>query len=113
VLAAAHRLKSGRQIRTVSRTGTRVSSGCLTLHIVADADSLVPPRAAFVVSKAVGSSVVRHKVQRRLRHVMGAYLKDFHSGTSIVVRARPDSASASSSVLRTDLASALHKAGVL
>ena len=72
------------------------------------------PRAGFVVSKAVGGSVVRHAVVRRLRHVVQPRLASLPVGAHLVVRALPASATASSAELATDLdgalASALRKA---
>ena len=66
------------------------------------------------MSKAVGGSVVRHAVTRRLRHLTGPRLADLPAGASVVVRALPASAMASSAELAVDLdgalASALRKA---
>ncbi|MFC6239710.1 ribonuclease P protein component, partial [Longivirga aurantiaca] len=74
------------------------------------------PRAGFVVSKAVGGSVVRHAVARKLRHLMAPRLGDLPVGSSVVVRALPDSARATSVELAVDLdgalASALRKASL-
>ena len=60
-------------------------------------------RAGFVVGKAVGNSVVRHRVTRRLRAVVGAQLHRLPPTADLVVRARPEAADASSDVLRRDL----------
>lgn len=68
------------------------------------------PRAGFVVSKAVGNSVVRHAVVRRLRHVVGPRLDVLPEGARLVVRALPDAAAASSSALGADLDLALERA---
>ncbi len=73
-------------------------------------DACPPARAGFVVSKAVGGSVVRHRVVRRLRHVVGARLVDLPVGSVLVVRALPAAASASSERLAADLGSALGQA---
>jgi len=66
-----------------------------------------PPRAGFVVSKAVGNAVVRHRVARRLRHLVADRISGLAPGTSLVVRALPPSADASSAELARDLDSAL------
>jgi ribonuclease P protein component len=60
-----------------------------------------------VVSRAVGGSVVRHRVARRLRHLVRARLADLPPGARLVVRALPPAADASSSVLGDDLDSGL------
>lgn len=67
----------------------------------------VPPRAGFVVSKAVGNAVVRHRVSRRLRHLVADRLDGLPAGAALVVRALPPAADASSAELGRDLDSAL------
>jgi ribonuclease P protein component len=66
-----------------------------------------PARVGFVVGKAVGGSVVRHRVQRRLRHLMRTRLGSLPAGALVVVRALPAAACASSAVLARDLDAAL------
>lgn len=65
------------------------------------------PRVGFVVSKAVGGSVVRHRVARRLRHVMRDRLGQLPPGTRLVVRALPKAAAADSAQLGADVDRAL------
>ena len=67
------------------------------------------PRAGFVVGKAVGNSVVRHRVTRRLRAVVLGELTRLPASADLVVRARPDAAEASSAQLREDLRSGLDR----
>lgn len=62
----------------------------------------------FVVSKAVGGSVVRHRVVRRLRHLLRDRLGQLPPGTQLVVRALPGCATADSARLAADVDSALH-----
>jgi ribonuclease P protein component len=62
------------------------------------------------VSKAVGGSVVRHAVTRRLRHVVRDRLEGLPAGTLLVVRALPTAATATSTELAADLDSALSSA---
>ena len=66
-------------------------------------------RAGFVVGKAVGNSVVRHRVTRRLRAVVGAELHRLPASADLVVRARPEAAEATSAVLQRDLATGLDR----
>lgn len=68
------------------------------------------PRAGFVVSKAVGGSVVRHRVSRRLRHLVAARLGSLPRGSLLVVRALPPAAAATSAELGADLDSGLRSA---
>jgi ribonuclease P protein component len=67
------------------------------------------PRAGFVVGRAVGNSVVRHRVTRRLRAVVRDELHRLPGTADLVVRARPDAAEATSERLRRDLASGLDR----
>ena len=72
----------------------------------------VPPsgaRAGFVVGKAVGNSVVRHRVTRRLRAVVASELSRLPSSADLVVRARPEAADAESAVLHRDLVAGLDR----
>ena len=68
----------------------------------ADADP-GPPRVGFVVSKAVGNSVARNRVKRRLRHQARERLSSLPGSAVLVVRALPAAAEASSSDLAADL----------
>jgi ribonuclease P protein component len=67
------------------------------------------PRVGFVVSKAVGNSVVRHRVARRLRHVVRDRLGTVRLGCTLVVRALPPAAEAASAELGSDIDSALRR----
>jgi ribonuclease P protein component len=72
----------------------------------------VPPsgaRAGFVVGRSVGNSVVRHRVTRQLRAVVRAELDRLPATADLVVRARPEAATAGSAVLRRDLTSGLDR----
>ena len=61
------------------------------------------PRVGFVVSRAVGNSVIRHRVQRRLRHLCRARLVDLPAGSALVVRALAPAAEATYQELGADL----------
>jgi ribonuclease P protein component len=67
------------------------------------------PRVGFVVGKAVGNSVVRHQVTRRLRAVVLDELPRLPACADLVVRARPEAAAATSQQLRADLRSGLDR----
>ena len=62
------------------------------------------------MSKAVGGSVVRHAVTRRLRHLVAPRLHRLPAGSTLVVRALPPAAAASSEQLGSDLDAALDRA---
>lgn len=110
------RLRRSEDFRSVMRRGAKAGRKRLVVHAVADPFpvSLDPeahpvPRAGFVVSKAVGNSVVRHRVVRRLRHLISDRLGTLPPGCSLVVRALPPAASATSAELGADLDSALRR----
>ena len=66
-------------------------------------------RAGFVVGKAVGNSVVRHRVTRRLRALVREELHRLPDGADLVVRARPEAGVATFPQLRRDLATGLDR----
>ena len=74
-----------------------------------DAGGVSGPRVGFVVGKAVGNSVVRHRVTRRLRAVVLDQLDRLPPTADLVVRARPEAATASSADLRRDLTAGLDR----
>ncbi|SDP75921.1 ribonuclease P protein component [Actinopolyspora xinjiangensis] len=66
-------------------------------------------RVGFVVSKAVGNAVVRHRVARQLRHLMRDRLPALPPGTMVVIRALPPAAAATSAELGRDIDKAARK----
>lgn len=82
------------------------------MHLLAPADPSAAgraPRAGLVVSKAVGGSVVRSRVARRLRHQLRPLLPALPAGTRLVVRAAPAAATAPSAALERDLRAAVDR----
>ena len=67
------------------------------------------PRAGFVVGKAVGNSVCRHRVTRQLRSLVRDRLDRLPGTADLVVRARPEAAGAASTVLGRDLDAGLDR----
>jgi ribonuclease P protein component len=111
VLAAAQRLRRSADFAAAIRGGRRAGRGTLVVHLLVDEPAFASTaRAGFVVSKAVGNSVVRNRVQRRLRHLIRPLLSELPAGTTVVVRALPPAAEATSAVLATDLEGALASA---
>ena len=106
MLPAAHRLRTSREFSQVVRGGRRAGRPLLTVHLDSAGSGTT---AGLVVSKAVGGSVVRHRVARRLRHLLADRLPGLPEGTRLVVRAAPASASASSAALAADLDRALER----
>lgn len=108
MLPRAARLHRSADFTEVVRRGRRASRPTLTVHLLTGDDGA--PRAGLVVSKAVGGSVIRSAVSRRLRHLLRARLEALPAGSRLVVRAAPAAATASSTVLGGDLDAALVRA---
>ncbi|MBW4719475.1 ribonuclease P protein component [Saccharothrix obliqua] len=115
MLPAANRLTRSQDFGLVVRRGRRAGRPRLVVHALVPAtDPLAQPtlecsKVGFVVSKAVGNSVVRHRVSRRLRHVVRDRLDALPPGTSLVVRALAPAAAASSAELGEDFDAALRR----
>ena len=67
------------------------------------------PRAGFVVGKAVGGSVARHRVSRRLRALVRDQLHRLPATADLVVRARPEAATATFADLSRDVHAGLDR----
>ncbi|MBE1580829.1 ribonuclease P protein component [Amycolatopsis roodepoortensis] len=96
------------------RRGAKAGRRRLVVHALTTdpPDAAEAARAGFVVSKAVGNSVVRHRVTRRLRHLVSARLGTLPPGSSLVIRALPPAADASSAELGSDLDASLRRLGL-
>lgn len=86
------------------RGGRRGRSGHVVIHLERGRRDT---RIGFIVSKAVGTAVVRNRVKRRLRHICREVCLE--EGSHLVVRALPATARASSRKLRCDVQGALAK----
>jgi ribonuclease P protein component len=68
-----------------------------------------PPRFGFIVSRQVGTAVVRNTVRRRLKAVCAQSLDSVRSGNDIVIRALPSAATASFGDLRDEVVRCLSR----
>lgn len=121
MLPAAARLTRSQDFGLVVRRGRRAGRPRLVVHALVPSSgqqtstessarpTLDMSKVGFVVSKAVGNSVVRHRVSRKLRHVVRDRLALLPAGASLVVRALPASAEASSAELAADFDAALRR----
>lgn len=123
MLPRAHRMRSSEHFAETISKGRRMGASSLVIYAVSndavsndavpnDAVSIKPTAATavgFVVSKAVGNSVVRHRVLRQLRAVVAARLPVVSGYRSMVVRALPGAAGRSTAQLGADLDRALIK----
>ena len=108
MLSAENRLRRRTEFSDVVRRGRRVSRPLLTVHLLASGQT-APARAGLVVGKAVGGSVVRSRVARRLRHQLRDVVAALPAGTRLVVRACPPAADADSAALGRELKQALDR----
>jgi len=106
VLPQESRMRSSEEFKRTVRSGRRTGSATLSAHLLLAA-GVVPedagPKVGFVVSRAVGSAVVRNRVKRRLRELMRRRLACLPQGCLLVVRAHPAAAGASQADLAADL----------
>ncbi len=111
MLASGNRLRRSTDFQLATRRGMRASRSCLVVHLTLPLpESVLLTRVGLSVGKGVGGSVVRHRVARRLRSQMRDLLGTLPIGSTVVVRALPPAATASSRLLGQELASALASA---
>ena len=108
MLPAAHRLTGAPSFRTALREGRRAGSRTVVVHRASDPGTH-DPRVGLVVSRAVGNAVVRHRVQRRLRHLAREHLAALPDSALLVIRANPAAAAATSGELGADLTRCLQR----
>ena len=100
-----HLLPERPEHAAISETSRAATGGTPTSTVPVPAGA----RAGFVVGRAVGNSVVRHRVTRRLRAVVRDELHRLPPSADLVVRARPEAADASFALLHRDLSAGLDR----
>ena len=121
MLPQQSRMRRAEDFRRVLRTGRRAGGSVLAGHLLlpvgpagpdgpdgfggtpGEVLSGDPAKVGFVVSRAVGSAVVRNRVKRRLRELMRGRLASLPRGCLLVLRAHPAAASARQADLAADL----------
>jgi ribonuclease P protein component len=112
LLTAVHRMRNREDFSTTVRHGAKAGRTRLVVHLLPDTSRHSGPSAVgFVVSRSVGSAVVRNRVKRQLRHLMRGYVDRLPDGCRVVVRALPASAGSPAASLDADLEAALRRAG--
>lgn len=115
MLPAEARLRHREDFALAVRRGRRARRSSLVVHYLGApgggvAPAMLPPaRVGFVVGRPIGGSVERHRVTRRLRHLMRDRLARLPRGSRLVVRALPPSAGHSSTELARDLDAVLDR----
>ncbi len=114
MLPASVRMTDATDFHDAVRRGRRCGGPLLVVHLLAppegDRGDVRPvssnvggAKVGFIVSRQVGGSVVRHRVQRRLRHAARNVVPHLPPGSRLVVRALPPAAAASFRQLHEDL----------
>ena len=106
MLARPNRITRGSDYKAVVRRGRRCA-GAHTVTYVVSSDEGTTSRFGFIVSRQVGSAVVRNTVRRRLKAVCAEALPSVREGSDIVIRALPSAATIPFSELRDEVARCL------
>jgi ribonuclease P protein component len=112
VLSARNRMRRSTEFDVTVKRGMRAAQPDLIVHVRRGSagDGTTGPRVGLIVGKAVGSAVDRHRVARRLRHVVRTMLVDLHHGDQVVLRALPGSRNVSSARLEQQVRTGLRRA---
>lgn len=108
MLARPNRLTRGVDYRQVVRRGARCGGSRLITSVL-PASEVRGARFGFIISKQVGTAVVRNTVRRRLKAICAEFLDTVPEGTDIVIRALPASAGADFTELRADVVRCLNR----
>jgi ribonuclease P protein component len=106
VLARPNRLTRGAEYKAVVRRGRRCAAVHTVTYVTSSGEPSTP-RFGFIVSRQVGSAVVRNTVRRRLKAVCAESLATIGPGNDIVIRALPTAATASFGDLRDEVSRCL------
>ncbi len=90
MLPALNRLRSSKDFARVTKTGYRASTASLVIYLKDDLATQSEPQIGFIVSKAVGGSVARHRIARQLRHAIKNHLTIIPPHSQVVVRVIKD-----------------------
>ena len=109
-LPRASRLRRPAEFQRVRNAGRRASDRYLAIT-AARLDGETQPRFGLAVGKGVGGAVVRNRVKRRLRELLGTL--DMAIDWNVVVSARPAAADATFQDLSESLRRLAAKLGVI
>lgn len=111
MLPARNRMTRSIDFDATVKRGIRLAQPDVVVHLRrgVDCDEISAPRVGLVVGKPVGSAVERHRVSRRLRHVVRTLLSELGQSDQLVIRALPSSRTASSARLEQELRRCLRR----
>jgi ribonuclease P protein component len=85
-----------------------VATACLTVYVRDNEESV--PRIGLAVSGRLGNAVVRNRVKRRLRALVGPLASGSRVGRDVVIVARPPAIEADAGRLREEVNEVWQKA---
>ena len=106
MLPQQSRMRSPEEFKRTMRSGRRAGGATLSGHLLLTAGAVpedTKPKVGLVVSRAVGSAVVRNRVKRRLRELMRGRVAALPGGSLLVLRAHPAAAGTRQADLAADL----------
>ncbi|MGO8957363.1 MAG: ribonuclease P protein component [Streptosporangiaceae bacterium] len=103
MLPSAARMRRKTDFTAVLACGSKAGRPLVWGGLLVRPDRPDPARVGFVVSRRVGTAVVRNRVRRRLRHLARGYLGSLPGGSLLVLRAAPRAATACQADLAADL----------
>ncbi len=103
MLPSAARMRRKTEFSAATKRGSKAGRSLVSGHLLVRSDQPDPARVGFVVSRQVGTAVVRNRVRRRLRHLARGYLGSLPGGSLLVLRAAPRAATACQADLAADL----------
>jgi len=108
-------MKRSTEFGATVKRGVRAAQPDIVVHArrCGEAEGEPGPRIGLVVGKSVGSSVQRHRVARRLRHVARAVVDELDTADRVVIRALPSCRYAISARLEQELRAGLMRAHLL
>lgn len=118
MLPRDHRLTASRDFGAVMRRGARAGGSAVVVTVLLSEQRTGAAsrwRCGFIVSKAVGNAVVRHRTQRRLRHIVAELMRDPELlpegfAADIVVRALKETPETAHEELLAEVRSGLRRA---
>ena len=94
VLAKSARLTESGDFARATKSGIRFSSTNFVGYLYINTPAIDPARAGLIISKAVGGSVARHRLARKIRHCLRESYPILPAGALLVVRGLNNSAQA-------------------
>lgn len=102
MLARPNRLTRGAEYKAVVRRGRRCANAHTVTYVTATGEARAA-RFGFIVSRQVGTAVIRNTVRRRLKAVCAEALAMVPEGSDVVIRALPRAATARYDDLRAEV----------